>query len=187
MKPAHHFVLNHIKAATKTTSTRAGEYSSLLFFVINLLVFVAIIMLQTRPRETFTAVNTHREFLFSETSGTVQYSDGRVTERVAGVDAVKSWIKDTVLDNVFVDPSCGDGLCEAPLEYGSIFEGRFGCSADCGVFENVTDVTVTFDVYEEDYQLIASLGVENVGWNLCWIDEGICVFETNKPFFNAAK
>ena len=31
---------------------------------------------------------------------------------------------------IFTDPTCGDGVCDAPAEFPAY--GRFGCAADCG-------------------------------------------------------
>lgn len=111
------------------------------------------------------------------------YSDGRVVSRMPSVASVQQWIHGTVLSPIFEDPSCGDGLCEAPLEYGSIFNDRYGCRVDCGQFPNVSRVVVSFDITDDDYTQINALGIDQVGWNLCWLDEDICFFETPEPFF----
>ena len=32
------------------------------------------------------------------------------------LDVLKQWMESTILDGIFVDPTCGDGLCEQPQE-----------------------------------------------------------------------
>lgn len=50
------------------------------------------------------------------------------------------------MQNVWVDPVCGDGICEAPFEFASY--SRFGCRADCGRLQDVQNLTtVQVDVY----------------------------------------
>ena len=47
---------------------------------------------------------------------------------------------------VWQDPVCGDGLCEAPFEFASY--SRFGCRADCGKLSDVQNLTkVQVDIY----------------------------------------
>lgn len=48
--------------------------------------------------------------------------------------------------SVWVDPACGDGLCEAPFEFASY--GHFGCRADCGRLSEVQNLTaIRLDLY----------------------------------------
>lgn len=44
-----------------------------------------------------------------------------------------------VLTSLWVDPTCGDGICEQPFEFASY--GRFGCRADCGRLSEVQRLT----------------------------------------------
>ena len=47
---------------------------------------------------------------------------------------------------VWVDPICGDGICEAPFEFASY--SHFGCRADCGKLQNIQNLTtIQIDLY----------------------------------------
>ena len=60
-------------------------------------------------------------------------------------DDVLSWL-DTTLTAIWVDPVCGDGVCETPFEYASY--GRFGCRADCGKLSEIQNLTtLQIDLY----------------------------------------
>ena len=54
-------------------------------------------------------------------------------------DEIYAWLSNT-LQAVWVDPLCGDGICEAPWEFASY--SNFGCRADCGQLQNVQNLTV---------------------------------------------
>lgn len=53
---------------------------------------------------------------------------------IASVDDVYAWLRG-LLQAVWRDPVCGDGVCEAPFEYAQY--GRFGCRADCGRLQDI--------------------------------------------------
>lgn len=60
-------------------------------------------------------------------------------------DDVLSWL-DGTLTAIWVDPVCGDGVCETPFEYASY--GRFGCRADCGKLSEIQNLTtLQIDLY----------------------------------------
>lgn len=60
-------------------------------------------------------------------------------------DDVLSWL-DQTLTAIWVDPVCGDGVCETPFEYASY--GRFGCRADCGKLSEIQNLTtLQIDLY----------------------------------------
>jgi hypothetical protein len=47
---------------------------------------------------------------------------------------------------VWVDPVCGDGICEAPWEFASY--STFGCRADCGRLQDIQNLTkLQIDMY----------------------------------------
>lgn len=43
------------------------------------------------------------------------------------------------MQNVWKDPNCGDGICEAPFEFAAF--SRFGCKADCGRLSDIQNLT----------------------------------------------
>ena len=73
---------------------------------------------------------------------------------------VYTWLRDKLVNRVFVDPPCGDGVCE---NKGNDFPAvdRFGCSNDCGMFNRTTDIMFNFTA-EFDKK-----GVNNMGFNIC--------------------
>ena len=53
-----------------------------------------------------------------------------------------------VVKKIFIDPTCGDGVCEAPEEYPNFHPAHdsrefIGCKADCGKADQA-EVTVNF-------------------------------------------
>ena len=58
---------------------------------------------------------------------------------------IYAWLEGLV-GRVWVDPTCGDGVCETPFEFASY--GRFGCRADCGRLQDIQNLTaVQIDLY----------------------------------------
>lgn len=85
---------------------------------------------------------------------------------------VYDWLQG-LLENVWKDPVCGDGLCEAPFEYASY--SRFGCKADCGRLQEVQNLTtVQVDVYFDFAHPIGSIPAADLmtqaSWNLCPVE-----------------
>ncbi|GMH94595.1 hypothetical protein TL16_g12950 [Triparma laevis f. inornata] len=176
-------VLEAIKDATDITTHRKGEYADLCGFLVYMFLFLVIVILQQRAADVYAIGSTHVDFLFSEESGTVSWNDGRVLTKVQDLNTLTSWLENTIVDGVFIDPVCGDGLCEQPQEFASVFEGRAGCSADCGTFLNTTKTYVEFHVDEQAYTDITSTGVEDVSWNICWTSVGVCYYANPKQLF----
>jgi len=102
-----------------------------------------------------------------------------------------------VIKNIFIDPTCGNNLCEAPEEYPEFQAAHdsrqfIGCKADCGEADQ-TEVTVNFydpwklfwaykaidDAFENGWQGLTAetWGAANIagerthdaaaGWNIC--------------------
>lgn len=79
--------------------------------------------------------------IFARGTGAYGYTDSKLgTINFLHSEAeVLSWINESIIQRVFVDAICGDGIC-SETEFPGF--GRFGCAADCGAFQNVTSVTV---------------------------------------------
>lgn len=68
-----------------------------------------------------------------------------------------------LLQTVWKDPVCGDGMCEAPFEFASF--SRFGCKADCGRLSDIQNLTAAqVDIYWDFTHQAASLPA-SVGTN----------------------
>jgi hypothetical protein len=107
-------------------------------------------------------------------------SCGRPSAEVRGTAVQKTW----------VDPACGDGLCESPFEFASY--GRFGCRADCGrLADSGTNLsTIQIDLtYNFDHPAGSIASTELMSqakWNLC-PEHGAphgsdCYFEDDQAF-----
>ncbi|CAI5954641.1 unnamed protein product [Closterium sp. NIES-64] len=77
---------------------------------------------------------------------------------------------------VWEGPHCGNSVCDNPLEYAAF--GRFGCEADCGVFENVTHVVVHIHS-----SFSSQSDKQGSSWNLCMVQPtNLCWFEEPQVF-----
>ncbi len=67
------------------------------------------------------------------------------SDTYGSTDDVLNWLQ-TTLTNIWVDPVCGDGVCETPFEFAAY--GRFGCRADCGQLAQIQNLTtLQIDLY----------------------------------------
>lgn len=57
---------------------------------------------------------------------------------ITSVDDVYAWLRG-LLEAVWRDPMCGDGVCESPWEFAQY--GRFGCRADCGRLQDIQNLS----------------------------------------------
>ncbi|EKX35677.1 hypothetical protein GUITHDRAFT_146313 [Guillardia theta CCMP2712] len=70
----------------------------------------------------------------------------------------------SVLNRVFKDRVCGDGVCDRPAEFPGF--GRFGCIPDCGKYPNLTTVSLSLrDVIADSGTLL--------GWDLTLSDSSL--------------
>ncbi|KAK3268516.1 hypothetical protein CYMTET_22988 [Cymbomonas tetramitiformis] len=94
------------------------------------------------------------------------------------------WLKTQIM-KVWIDPECGDGICDSPYEFPSF--GRFGCQADCSAATDTRDVLIyleaDFDNLNiESAQLKEDLS-KRVRWNVCSKSNGlpvVCWFEKDQ-------
>ena len=71
--------------------------------------------------------------------------EARLTRRLHHYKRVQA-LSDQIM-GIWVDPTCGNGLCEKPTEYPAYGhpENRFGCEEDCGNQPNVTTIALHLD------------------------------------------
>eukprot|EP00282_Hemiselmis_andersenii_P034297 CAMPEP_0169474338 /NCGR_PEP_ID=MMETSP1042-20121227/26204_1 /TAXON_ID=464988 /ORGANISM="Hemiselmis andersenii, Strain CCMP1180" /LENGTH=378 /DNA_ID=CAMNT_0009588363 /DNA_START=27 /DNA_END=1160 /DNA_ORIENTATION=- len=79
------------------------------------------------------------------------------------------WFGVNVLNRVYVDEVCGDGLCESPNEYTGF--GRFGCLKDCGRYDNTTRIYVNLQDWVAD---------TSSSWNILNTDP---ILQRENPYF----
>ncbi|WIA39913.1 hypothetical protein OEZ86_013355 [Tetradesmus obliquus] len=91
------------------------------------------------------------------------------SDTLQSTDDVYSWLQN-LLQNVWKDPNCGDGICEAPFEFAAF--SRFGCKADCGRLSDIQNLTsgqvdIYWDFSHQASSLPASELMQQASWNLC--------------------
>ncbi|PNH05688.1 hypothetical protein TSOC_008032 [Tetrabaena socialis] len=133
--------------------------------------------------------------LYCQRSASIAYKVHSTVESVVvptdnimqDTDAVYSWLNG-LLSEVWKDPVCGDGLCEAPFEFASY--SRFGCRADCGKLSEVQNLTsLQVDMYYDFSHPVGSIPasdlMQQASWNLCPLDTAYstdCYYDTDKTF-----
>eukprot|EP00897_Mesotaenium_endlicherianum_P009133 jgi/Mesen1/8248/ME000445S07401 len=141
-------ILYKLCVKVKETQLKRSNYITLGVFLSFVTVYMTILYLQQQSFKTYQTVSTHKQLLPDNTF------------LFQNADDIYSWINDTILQNIYRDPDCGNGICSYPEEFPGF--GRFGCTADCGVLQNVTTVIVKFstDFQSDDDQ-------KSTEWNLC--------------------
>jgi hypothetical protein len=90
---------------------------------------------------TRSALDTIVSDIYATGTGSYGYTESKLgtVNFLQSHEQILEWINASILQRVFVDAICGDGIC-SETEFPGF--GRFGCAADCGAFQNVTSVTV---------------------------------------------
>ncbi|KAK3288050.1 hypothetical protein CYMTET_4460, partial [Cymbomonas tetramitiformis] len=129
------------------------SYLRLFGFLLNFLLLITILSMQTSPNDEYGLLEGFREaYLPSD-------ANGDPAKLYTSRDEIWEWLKYTV-QKFWKPPSCGDGFCEDPLEFPSF--GIYGCQADCGA-RNVTPMTVQLTVGRTGQ----STSNNYVSWNVC--------------------
>ena len=68
-----------------------------------------------------------------------------------------AWMDKALVSQMFIDPVCGDGVCDSPEEYAGF--GRFGCASDCGPYLQTTTITIELND-------ILAISASELGWEL---------------------
>eukprot|EP00884_Botryococcus_braunii_P002328 jgi/Botrbrau1/12096/Bobra.0186s0019.1 len=134
-----------------------GKYKQILWYTGFLAVYMLILYLQASAYPTGDITSTLRKAFTP---------DGGMTASFQSTDDVMTYIKERFIEPIWIDPVCGDGHCEYPIEYPSF--GRFGCKADCGVeaatFPILVQVSNDFVGHPN---LSPSTLLAAASWNLC--------------------
>eukprot|EP00271_Cylindrocystis_brebissonii_P022895 TRINITY_DN9019_c0_g1_i11.p1 TRINITY_DN9019_c0_g1~~TRINITY_DN9019_c0_g1_i11.p1 ORF type:complete len:389 (+),score=30.12 TRINITY_DN9019_c0_g1_i11:111-1277(+) len=133
---------------------RMDNYLYLISFFLFVVVYAFILHLQADAEPAFRLTTAHANLLLPSSYA----ANLPLTFPNAPTD-IYDWLNTSIVQNVWADPPCGDGVCSSPAEYPAF--GRFGCSIDCGTFENVTTILITIS-----YSFISDLERSSSSWNL---------------------
>lgn len=84
---------------------------------------------------------------------------GGIATEVSSPADIYEYLNSTIIQPLWADPVCGDGICDRPIEFAGF--GRFGCTPDCGPMD-AADVTIVFQTSFDTSQ-----DQEASSWNLC--------------------
>ncbi|KAK3277010.1 hypothetical protein CYMTET_14957 [Cymbomonas tetramitiformis] len=163
-------ILQYVEDCLAEIIDRKGHYANMFSFILFICFYFAILFYQRRAFLAYDVTFTLSETVLPKASST-EYADSFTTQ-----DQIYDWLA-ALVDQVWVDPSCGDGVCEPPYEYPS-FGPRpdsFGCSADCGVnqFTSAVTLMVIASLWGlGDDETIARFKKETQ-WNLCTSKKGL--------------
>ncbi|KAK3243862.1 hypothetical protein CYMTET_46504 [Cymbomonas tetramitiformis] len=157
-------ILKHVESCLTEINDRKGNYFNMFSFIMFVCFYFAILMLQ---REAFLAYDV--TFALSETAVPKDSNRNHATS-FTSAEKIYTWLEKLVGD-VWVDPQCGDGICESPYEYPGfgITRESFGCPADCGVNPSTSVIifTVMASLWQEADTATVSRFASETQWNLC--------------------
>eukprot|EP00961_Rhodomonas_salina_P162754 2192495-Rhodomonas_salina.1 len=131
------------------------RYSNCFALTLFLCVYIVAVFLQMDVRRRFSMESPVLNTLIGDLD--------LQTRSLRSSNDLYNWMSSKLVDHIFVDPTCGDGVCEAPEEYAGF--GRFGCTLDCGSFLNTTTVSVKMSTFADISR--------TVGWDLSRVRQGI--------------
>ncbi|KAL0022694.1 hypothetical protein WJX77_001966 [Trebouxia sp. C0004] len=150
-------VVKELHARYRKQTKRWQDYIRLFGFLVFVSLFLAVLFLQRNAQVAYQVHSTIENAILPTST---QYGSS---------DDVLSWLS-TTLTAIWVDPVCGDGVCETPFEYASF--GRFGCRADCGELAEVQNLTTLqidlyYDFNHPTTSIASSTLMDQAAWNLC--------------------
>jgi len=151
-------VVNELYERYNQLRDRRRDYCNLMFFLIFVTFNLSILYLQRDAESAYSVVSTI-------TRSSLIPTDTEVSDTAD----ILSWLQ-TLLQDIWEDPVCGDDKCEDPFEFA--FYGRFGCKADCGTFLEQQEITeVQVDLYYDFHHASGSTPpttlMQDSSWNLC--------------------
>ncbi|CAI5951945.1 unnamed protein product [Closterium sp. NIES-64] len=162
-------VLQEAFARVVALQQRVQHYRDLGGFVVLMTLFITILYLQADSSRSYEITAAHA----------VLFPPGMqqdASNTFAGPDDLYSWLNTSIVQSLWMDPTCGDGSCHRPFQFPAF--GRFGCEADCGTFPNLTSVVVSFSSHLDMHQ-----AEDESSWNLCMVNPvSLCWYESFQPF-----
>ena len=123
--------------------TTKGNYQELAAFMIIVMVYMAIILIQKPPATAYLMTSTVKSAIFTVASDTAETCSGAIAPSVDSPAAITSWLETSVALGVFRDPLCGNGVCETPQEFKAMRLGDTVTSTTTTAIPPVTTTTTT--------------------------------------------
>jgi len=154
---------------------------ALIVLVIYILLFLPVMMNKMHSEEIHESVSAIRSFMGAE-------------EEMSDTADLAQWLGNLV-EEVWDMQTCGDNVCDAPLEYKSF--AHLGCTYDCGREEDLHSVVL---VLQGDFSKSlmgdthAATLMSTVLWNICWTNKArmesglqeICWYEEDETLESKA-
>eukprot|EP00897_Mesotaenium_endlicherianum_P009258 jgi/Mesen1/8360/ME000464S07760 len=157
-------IVHELYLRVKDSLESKANYCNLAAFFVFVAMYMGVLYLQMDAWHTYQVASAHKALLPPDT-----FLFG------GGVPDIYSWLNDTIINTIYVDAVCGDGVCSSVEEYPGF--GNFGCQADCGYSARVTNVTVVFTPFDS----LDDMSVSD--WNLCMTSPAqFCWFPENQKF-----
>eukprot|EP00271_Cylindrocystis_brebissonii_P012760 TRINITY_DN31_c0_g1_i5.p1 TRINITY_DN31_c0_g1~~TRINITY_DN31_c0_g1_i5.p1 ORF type:complete len:1582 (+),score=269.36 TRINITY_DN31_c0_g1_i5:725-5470(+) len=155
----------------RKTKVHKENYITLCSFVSFTCVYVVILFLQANQQSVYQVTTAHLGLLPAGLTGLGGFD-------FSTTDDVYNWLNQSILQTIWTDASCGNGVCERPNEFEAW--GRFGCASDCGHNSNVSQIIVAFNTnFADDASMAAS------SWNLCMTSPSYMCWYSSPVVFNA--
>jgi hypothetical protein len=158
-------ILGHVMQQEIQFTRTKKAYWDVLIFLLTFALYLAVLFLQADPGVAYSMEHPVGNVIFDAATSTISAEDGRVATELATNEQIMTWFKSKIIEPIFSDPFCGDGICESPEEFPTGFR-NYGCAADCGTYTDLSEVTVALSMAEVTPEDYCKLGAK-VLFNIC--------------------
>ena len=129
------------------STTIAGYFALFKYLCLVLLLMIVIMGQNSASQQASSIKATVEDALYDVKTGTIEM--GNIVSSVGSADDIIAFLEKMV-STVFIEPTCGDGICEAPEEYPTWLPAADGreftpCMSDCPLRGSAISVRVNFD------------------------------------------
>eukprot|EP00898_Chlorokybus_atmophyticus_P004262 jgi/Chlat1/4837/Chrsp31S04872 len=146
-------VLGELHQHYKGRGQRRKGYRNLFAFIAFTALYLSMLSLQRNSSTSYPVNKT----LIGLVPRDPNY---QIYQNLVSVDLLWGWLQGVLTGPTWMDPKCGDGVCEPPYEVQGY--GRHGCPQDCGWSQLVTRTEVKLYYSFQDTATLAG-----TYWNLC--------------------
>ncbi|EKX45447.1 hypothetical protein GUITHDRAFT_108711 [Guillardia theta CCMP2712] len=158
---SHNVAVDGLLKRVKDRLHRSHAYLKLASTALFYILFATLLFTQGNVTDAYAMESSIINLIIGQlpTLGTGGYTNSNVgaAGMLKSSNDFYAWLSKAVISNVFTDPICGDGVCDAPDEYPGF--SRFGCVADCGNYLQVTPITI-------DLEDVIGTSQTSLGWNV---------------------